>query len=322
MLFNFESIHPQNSASVVANLWTAACGPDLAISPRFAEYNMRPTTGALQAGQLALQGSQPVGFVLTSAVIDNPALQAGWIDAIAVLPDCQKQGIGNALLAWAEEWLAHQKCARFRLGGSLRPFTPGLPSELDSEPFFRNKGYNGQPGLAGKFDWDVARDLSTLEISDSKFQIPNLTIEPGRPGQEDALLGFLKREFPGRWLFEFTEFLREQGRLSDYMLLWTENGVDGFARLTLEDSERPIERFYMHRLPRPWGQVGPLGVSQACRGKGYGAALIDAALRHLRHTGIRGCVIDWTSLVDFYAKFGFAPYRKYAMLTKKATSNQ
>ena len=130
------------------------------------------------------------------------------------------------------------------------------------------------------------------------------------------MMEFFDREFPNRWRYEFQEFLRERGRLSDYHLLITERGVDGFARLTFADSERPIDRFYMHRLPKPWGQLGPIGVSKDTRGKGYGGALLDGALGHLRDQGIRGCVIDWTSLADFYGKFGFKPYREYAMLSK------
>jgi predicted N-acetyltransferase YhbS len=72
----------------------------------------------------------------------------------------------------------------------------------------------------------------------------------------------------------------------------------------------------MHRLPKPWGQLGPIGVSKDVRGKGYGGALLDAGLGYLRDQGVRGCVIDWTDLVDFYGKFGFKPYREYAILGK------
>jgi predicted N-acetyltransferase YhbS len=85
----------------------------------------------------------------------------------------------------------------------------------------------------------------------------------------------------------------------------------------LEDSAWPIERHYMHRLPRPWGQLGPIGVSRDCRGKGYGTTLLDAGLRCLRDHGVRGCVIDWTGLLEFYARFGFEPYRKYVILLKQ-----
>ncbi len=304
--------------AAAAMVWTAACGPDLAITPAFVAFNTRPTTGLCQTGQLALAAGQagvtPVGFVLASAPIHDPASTMGWIDAIAVAPEAQRQGYGSALLAWAEAWLHANGVHQIRLGGSLRPFTPGLPVELKhlSQPFFLQRGYG-----EGKPEWDVARDLADY---------PDPPLPPDAPvlrpveteADKQALADFLAREFPGRWRFECEEFFREGGHSSDWMLLWAADSdlPAGFCQITLEDSLRPIERFYPHRLPHPWGQFGPLGVAAAARGKGYGAAVVDGAARHLKHLGVRGCVIDWTSLVDFYGKFGFVPYRQYRVLTK------
>ena len=76
------------------------------------------------------------------------------------------------------------------------------------------------------------------------------------------------------------------------MLLWTEQGVESCCALTFGDSWRPLERFYPYALPRPWGQLGSVGVSAGCRGRGYGIALLDAALRRLHNNGVNGCVID------------------------------
>jgi predicted N-acetyltransferase YhbS len=98
------------------------------------------------------------------------------------------------------------------------------------------------------------------------------------------------------------------------MLLWSERGVDGCCLLTFPDSVRPLERFYPYQLPKPWGQLGSIGISADRRGVGFGAALLDAGLRRLHNNGVNGCVIDWTTLTDFYGKFGFAPYRSYVML--------
>lgn len=316
MLRPFEPADSQPAAEI----WTAACGPDLAISPYFVEYNTRPTAGGVQAGRVAMRDDLPTGFVLASALPASPHIsppQIGWIDAVAVSPAFQRQGIGSALLTWAEAWLAEQGCIHSRLGGSLRPFTPGLPVELDAGVFFDKRGYQGQ--ARGSVDWDVAHELSAYA---PRNYATDATIRFGRPGDEEATLGFFQGTFPGRWQFEFQEFLKENGRMSDYMLLWTERGVDGFARLTFNDSERPLDRFHMHRLPRPWGQLGPIGVSADCRGKGYGGALLDAGLCRLRERGVHGCVIDWTSLLDFYGKFGFKPYRQYAMLFKALTNDK
>lgn len=310
------ALNPQNPAhlSAAVRIWNDACGSDLAITPRFVEYNTRPPTGAIQAGQMATIDNQPVGFILATALPHDPQTsppQVGWIDALAVLGNQQKRGVGTELLTWAEEWLRAQGCTRFRLGGSLHPFVPGYPVELGNDNFFLKRGYVERAGNAHV--WDVARDLS--DYTHTAHSI-TATIRPARPSDETTLADFFAREFPGRWRYEFQEFLRERGRISDYVLLCPERGIDGFARLTFEDSERPLDRFYLHRLPRPWGQLGPIGISKDARGKGYGGALLDAGLRYLRDQGVRGCVIDWTDLVDFYGKFGFKAYREYAMLGK------
>jgi len=291
----------------LVEIWNSACGDDLAITERFVEYNLRHTPGIVQLGQVAVEQGRAIGFVLASIDLDQPQRPA-WINALAVRADQQRRGAGSALLAWAEASLIDRGAGHLRLGGSLRPFAPGLPVELGTQPFFLQRGY-----CDDDHDWDVARRLID-------YRPLNVTVEaelrPARPGDEAALRAFLAREFPGRWRFEFEEFLREGGRLSDHMLLITARGVDGFCRMTFEDSERPLERFFMQRLPRPWGQAGPLGVSADTRGKNYGLAVVDAALRHLQAQGIDGCVIDWTSLTGFYARFGFEKYREYAMLGK------
>ena len=319
----YQPFNPLDSTHIdaIATIWNDACGPALAISSRAVRYNIQPVTGGVVAGQLAYANQQPIGFVLAST-LQQPSViapECGWIDAIAVTPVAQGQGVGATLLAWAEQWLLRQACRTIIFGASQRPFAPGLPVELNQLVFFAQRGY-----VADRTAWDTASNLALYETPEILFkgrpEIEGL-VRPGQKGEEGALLEFLQREFPGRWRFEFEEFLRAQpgfpsARFSDYMLLWTDRGVDGFCQLTFEDSRRPLERFFPYSLPRPWGQLGPVGVSADCRGRGYGLAVMDAGLRRLRDNGVNGCVIDWTGLVDFYAKFGFEPYREYHMLRK------
>ncbi|MEW5719263.1 MAG: GNAT family N-acetyltransferase, partial [Chloroflexota bacterium] len=214
----FDANDPAHIAAAVA-IWNAVCGDDLAITPRFVEYNTRAATGAIQAGRIAISDDVPVGFVFASALPNDPQTsprEMGWIDALAAAPQFQRRGVGGQLLAWAEAWLREQGCLRARLGGSLRPFAPGLPSELESDAFFRACGYAPRPN--GERVWDVARDLrdfvSTRSPSDA-------VIRPARPDDETALLEFFAREFPNRWRFEYEEFLRAGGRISDWIILTT-----------------------------------------------------------------------------------------------------
>jgi predicted N-acetyltransferase YhbS len=310
----YEPFDPadQSQVQAVAAIWTQACGLELAISARFVRYHLAPATGVMRTGRLAVKDGEPVGFVLSSVLRDHPQVmppQAGWIDALAVRPTNGSQGIGSALLSWGEDWLAGQGCAYTVLGGSIKWCAPGMPASLGTDDFFANRGYGPLPGH--ERTWDVARTLHDYITPASVRLSRDVRVAPAEPGQEAALREFLQREFPGRWYYEYEEFLREGGQITDYVLLWSARGVDGCAHLTHEDSLAPLDHYFPYRLPRPWGQLGAIGVSADCRGSGYGAGLLDGGLRILRDRGVDGCVIDWTTIVDFYGKFGFKPYREY-----------
>lgn len=305
-LIPFTAAHQSNTIAI----WNAAAHPDYPINERFLAFNTTPCTGESIEGRLALREGQPAGFVLTCAVKDN---SLGWISALAVHPNFQRGGFGSELLAWAEDWLKNESCTRVRIGGSLHPFAPGLPYAMSAGlPFFEKHSYSSpahQP-----CEYDIARSLKDYR---SIYPQPDdATLMPMQSGEEPQLLEFLGREYPGRWEFEAREFVKGGGRASDYLLLRVSGEVHGFCRLTLADSERPIERFYPQRLPRPWGQFGPLGLSKTMRGRGLGGFLIDGAAAHLQSLGVDGCVIDWTSLVDLYGKFGFTEYNRYITLFK------
>jgi GNAT superfamily N-acetyltransferase len=316
-------LDPANPAHVRAlvEIWNVAFGAAHAISERFAAFNLRPSPGVTQRGWLVVADNWAQGAVIASFLDGYPQVAgptAGWIDALVVAPAAQRQGLGSRLLAVAEGWLREHGRTQITVGASLRPFAPGLPAEIDLTPFFVRHGYTeldatGEPQIT----YDVAADLSHYRPPADLRELP-AAARPAQAGQEAALLAFLAAEFPGRWHYEAEQFLHyDGGRISDYMLLWTETGVQGACLLTLPDSVRPLERFYPYSLPKPWGQAGSIGVSAALRGGGYGSVLLDAGLRRLHDNGVNGCVIDWTTLLDFYARFGFGPLRRYYQLHKR-----
>ncbi len=309
LMLSLASFTASHHADAV-RIWNAASHRDYLVNDRFLSYNMIPTTGEIIEGRVAIHDSQSLGFVLACAM---PGGTLGWVSAIAVDPSVQQQGIGSDLLAWAEAWLNDHDCKRIRVGGNLRPFLPGLPYVMrENTAFFEKHGYKfsvDQP-----YEYDIARSLKNYQ---SIYPKPaHAALMPMTSGEQMILLDFMHREYAGRWEFEAQEFVKNGGRAADYLLLRVDGEVQGFCRLTLPDSERPIERFYPQRLPQPWGQFGPLGLSKAVRGRGLGGYLIDAAACHMQALGVDGCVIDWTSLVELYGKFGFKVYNQYISLFK------
>lgn len=303
--------------STLAHLWNVACEPEFSATEAFFEYNLRPTTGGIQDGRIVYHGETPVGFVLASVMPDVPLeiypVTPGWIDAIVVAPEAQYKGFGTQMLLWAEQWLTARHAGQVFMGGSMRPFMPGVPEGFThTQTFLTNRGY----AMEGR-EWDVARDLSAGPSFTRYPQADLASIRPATPDDLEAVREFFSRAFSGRWRFEVEEFLREGGRTADILILEQNARVEGFCWITLEDSLRPLDRFYMHRLPKPWGQLGPIGVSEAVRGQGWGGRLLQAGLMHLADHDVRGCVIDWTDLLDFYGKSGFEPYHCYHMMAKQ-----
>jgi GNAT superfamily N-acetyltransferase len=315
LMDNFRLI-PFNSAHTADTIrvWNAASHANYHINERFFSYNTIPTTGEMIEGRVALNHGKTVGFALACAVPNDLSMTIGWVSAIAVHPSVQRQGIGSELLTWAEGWLKQKGCKRIRLGGNLRPFLPGLPYIMCENAIFFEKHSYTSP-LHQPYEYDIARSLKDYQSIYPKPAYADLA--PMQAGEEQLLLDFLQREYPGRWEFEAREFVKQGGRSSDFLLLRVHGEVNGFCRLTLPDSERPIERFYPQRLHGPCGQFGPLGLSRIVRGQGLGGYLIDAAALHMQSLGIDGCVIDWTSLVELYGKFGFKVYNQYISLFKR-----
>lgn len=313
--FELQTIEPAQASvatmDAITALWNSALAPDMPISQSFVRHNLRPSAGVTRRLVLAGSADQLAGAAIVTALQGEPLVNAhgeGWLDLLVVAPAVQGQGLGGQLLAVAERWLVEQSCSGVQVGGGLRPFAPGAPASGSTAAFFEHHGYTAF-GPA----WDMAANLATYEPPPGMREAP-CAVHPATPAQVDDLLGFLRREFPGRWRYEAEMFLADGGRISDFMLLWSERGVDGCCLLTFPDSIRPLERFYPYALPKPWGQLGSIGISADRRGQGFGAALLDAGLRRLHNNGVNGCVIDWTTLLDFYGKFGFEPYREYAML--------
>lgn len=309
-------VDDKDNSEKMSRIWNAALPSKFTATPRFFEYNLQPCQGGIQGGTWMIHAGRPVGFVLASLLPNNQRVTSsdqGWLDALVVEKEFQHRGYGRLLLNWAETYLRHMGCKQVRVGQSLRTFFAGVPYEVETVDFFFKHGYQESDSLC----WDVSRDLGDGFSISRRPVPPNAEIRPSTQQDVPALMEFLYREFPGRWRYEIEDFLRIGGRPGDIFILRLEGRVEGFCLLTLPDSVRPLDRYFPNALPRPWGQLGTIGISAHLRSYGWGGLLLQTGLEYLRAKGTRGCVIDWTSLVDFYGKYGFTPYTRYHILTKE-----
>lgn len=184
---------------------------------------------------------------------------------------------------------------------------PGVPTDWpEMMSVLAESGFAESDGLA----YDVEADLANRD-----YGCPLATgvevVVASADDQADADR-FFREEFPGRWRYD--TLARLAVNPSDIALLKVDGRVEGFAFLQGFFSPCcPVAGgVWRHSLGPDWGALGPIGVSKGVRGQGLGGALLSWGLQLLKERGVQRCIIDWTTLVDFYGKYGFHVSRTYA----------
>jgi GNAT superfamily N-acetyltransferase len=219
------------------------------------------------------------------------------------------RSFGVDLLADLKALLRNRGATRLVFGQDSRHFFPGCPEDFSSlAHFLMVEGFENL-GTAT----DLERDLSDYE---NKVPIPEGDVMRLLTASDiKSLDAFFLREFPLRWRYDVMAKVEIEGPGCVFGLLHGDR-VEGFALLQRETDKVPIGgAVWGTDLGPGWGSLGPIGISASLRGRGSGNALLGSALQNLKERGTRRCIIDWTTLVDFYGKHGFQPSRTYQNLS-------
>jgi GNAT superfamily N-acetyltransferase len=244
----------------------------------------------------------------------------GYISFILVAPSERNKGLGGKLLDLAEGWCRDRGASSVRLGSDNRHFFPGLPMDnlprsVAASTFFSKRGY-----VLDRIESDLIADLAVIDLPSSPeaaFSTPGYHFSLCSRELRPAVLAFLSRAFPGRWYREISEAFAVGMADEDLALALRDGAPVGFARLcTGASAYISPGLFWRSLLGASPGALGPIGVDPSCRGQGVGIGLLRGSLAALKGRGIRNTVIDWTSLVEFYGKLGFAPWKQYACMGK------
>ena len=306
---DFHAYRPDLAAPLIA-LWNDAVGDAYPITPAL-WWSVTAADPMFEPGDLIVRmgPSGPLGFVLTKRWRgDYPGLEAfagqGWIALLAVAPQAWRQGIGRSLLAGAHARLQGRGVDRVALGGSFHHVMPGVPAALDdARAFFQAMGY-----AEGQEVWDVRRDLGQAPALPEAPPPAGVTLRPYAPGEEGALEAFLRTAFPGRWARDTAQALGAGLPIDFVHGAFRAGRPVGFAWTHPPGSDGA---FRWAGFDPAIAALGPIGIAAEERGSGLGLALLAAGLRALRDRGAGPTVIDWTDLLDFYARVGFAPWLRY-----------
>ena len=302
----------------VAALWERALGAAYPVSPRvlFPRIAARNT---LEAGDglAAFDGDRLVGFGLLE--IDRAPICAGRpesIQALLVDPEYQRRGIGSRLLSRLEERLRAGGYANVIGGGGQMRFWTGIPEDLPAaRAFFEQHGY-----AANYQALDMCGPLAGFEMTAECWQrLADAGAEVRSCALDDIgdVYHLLTREQPG-WRASFLAMVTH-GDVANVLLV-----ARGEELLGCVQTYPPHSRFrganlvWERNYGEDMGGFGAVLVAKDWRGKGLGAAIIQAAAQSLKDAGASCCYIDWTghALAPFYAKVDANICRTFGMYAK------
>ncbi len=311
----------------LAGIWNRAAGKVFPVTPALMA-EITTCDPSFEPGDLLFggaHGDRPHGFAIAKrfrrqVLGGEDHGDAGFVSLLAVDPTFAGQGLGSALLAAAEDSLRQDGATRAILGGSYFHALPGVPAELaPAIGFFERAGYR-----AGKTVWDVARDVKDFVVPpevratmaaggiEARLVVTerSMSYEPIRTA---ALLEFLAAEFPGRWLFDVAFSLGRAEAPASVVVLFDGLRAVGFAHLHPPRSPGSLR---WQGFDPEVAAIGPVGVARAYQGRGLGLAVVAIAAEVLRKQKARRVVIDWTDLLGFYGRLGFAPWLSYQLMEK------
>ncbi len=289
------------------------------IIPRLVEQNIYSpfcgvnsiAWGGFSDGELKAFG---LAKYLTRAIPHSACLDQGWISLLVIPEDIpDRQTVGRELIQLLEVDLKMHGVAKIRFGGDPQNFLPGLPEELAADylPLLEVMGYV-KLGIEHDMYANLDEYITPSRVMDMEEAIQ---ARPVSKDEEEYLLTFLQDNFPGRWFYEADNIRQRPGGVEDYWLLWNHDKSVGFTRTNT--SESPYMGPNVNWGNR-WGErycgLGPIGISKDFRGNGGGLYLMDKVIDSFKERDFNHMVIDWTGLVDYYARLGFKSVIRYITL--------
>jgi GNAT superfamily N-acetyltransferase len=304
-----RALDPGRDRAQLERLWEAALGPVWPLLPGALDIVERGVVAELGhhegPGTRNRGGGHPGGRVVGVVAVD----QAGSIPLLLVDPAQQRRGVGTRLLEAGMARLGELGATTVGLGSGGDDYIwPGVPDDL--------------PGAVGFFEargWEFDHTVIDLVADLRGYEAPaGVGERPGRAGvsievmaepERAEVMAFEAATFP-EWVVWFE-------RLDSSVLVARDRVGTVVGTLLFRG---PLgATIYEPLLGREAGTIGCVGVAAPARGTGVGSAMVARASELLRDAGTRACHIGWTQREQFYARVGYAPWRRYHMARRPAS---
>ncbi len=234
-----------------------------------------------------------------------------WISFLYVVPSHRKQGIGRKLVTLAIDQLRLDGIHTVHVGKDMNNLFCGVPEIFGTKGFFAAMDF-----VEHDFSVDMHKHVTSTDLIPLRQQL-NYRIRLATRTDFPKIHAFFAKNFPGRWQQEFIEYDRLGHDGSAFVIVLHDDRVIAFCRI---NDSRSGYNMYNTNWTATFDHligVGPLGVDDDYRGYGLGFDVTAEAINDAVRRDASDIIIDWTSHIEFYRKFGFDVWHRYASMTRK-----
>lgn len=262
---------------------------------------------------LCFDDNKVVGFILIKRFDDVTYVDYTnnlYISLFYVSKKYRKQGIGTKLFDFAEEIRGTRDLI---IGKDINNFFPGVPTDFDNltDVWLEKRGFVGK-----RYTHDLITSNPKL------YEIQNKDIEYTYCDEslKDELIEMIKRNNWMRWAVEAELYFENKTEKDNdaYIVGLYKGKIVSFSRINMYDMDLVSYNVMWKERFECLGGFGPLGVDKEFRNKKIGKDMITISLTKLKEKGAKNIILDWTGLMELYAKYNFEVWKSYKYMSKSS----
>ncbi|HNZ50569.1 MAG TPA: GNAT family N-acetyltransferase [Bacilli bacterium] len=315
MYFINNLLNPQLVWEEALTLWNCEMGRIFPLSPAVFKQNIRdcPEINKSASG-LAFDENGLIGFLFAKE-FNHEGIKKyqtlGFVSFFYISKKHRNQGVGSKLLEMCEQVFKQRAKTEIVIGRDYHNLFPGVPGDFNNltGPWLEKRQYQYRRTTHDLINWQPEAHYPLLN---HRYEFRLATVK-----DYEKMISFFERNFPGRWQFEYEEFMTKTPTDQAYLVALDGSQIIAFTRVNDRRLRLiPYNMTWAERFTN-LGAIGPLGVDKDYRQQHLGYDIVCAGLNELGRRGCQPIMVDWTGLLEFYQQFGFEVWKTYNYYAKQ-----
>ena len=260
---------------------------------------------------IAFDVNKVVGFILLKRYNDTTYVNYSnnlHISLFYVSKKYRRQGIGSKLIDFAEEIRDGKDLI---IGKDINNFFPGVPTDFDNltDVWLEKRGFEGKR---------YTHDLITKKPNIFELRNKEVEYKYCEDCQKEELIQMMMNNNWGRWALEAKDYFEKKSNNDEnaYIVAMLNGKIVAFSKVNTYKMDLSSYNLMWKERFENLGGFGPLGVDRNFRKNGIGFDMISVSLKDLIDKGCKTLMLDWTGLMELYAKFNFEVWKSYKYMSK------